>query len=197
EVVYDGELDQFLVLWKDGCKAYQERSGWYRNEAWDVWGVDVSTGGSVGDEVRITDEEATEDSPVGAYAYPAEGTGDPDEGLYLVVWRYCEGNDCDVHGRRVAIEKGEFEVYNETITIASGSGRQQSPDVAYQPGLGRWVVVWEDDAGHRQGMGSNHCDGGDHHFATGGGLSIRAETDWTDECGDALYARAHGDGSAG
>ena len=84
---------------------------------------------------------------MGAYAYPAEGTGDPDEGLYLVVWRYCEGNDCDVHGRRVAIEKGEFEVYNETITIASGSGRQQSPDVAYQPGLGRWVVVWEDDAG--------------------------------------------------
>jgi len=46
-------------------------------------------------------------------------------------------------------------------------------------------------------VGGHHFDGGDLHSAPGGGLFIRAETDWPDECGDALHVGAHGDGFAG
>ena len=127
DVVYNSTSDRFLVLWDDMAAT----------KYWDVWGRHVSTDGSLGDVVQITNQSGYhEDSGAGAY--------DPDDDQYLITWKYraVASGAGDIQGRRVT---GSGTVNPETIAIATGTAEQQNPAVAYLAGAGRYVAVWEDN----------------------------------------------------
>jgi hypothetical protein len=77
---------------------------------------------------------------------------------YLVVWesvRPTQSTANDIYGLRVQ-SNGTLWAY--TIPICTATGSQQSPDLAFNPNSGYFLVVWQDDRGGAQDIYGRFVD---------------------------------------
>ncbi|MFH1331356.1 MAG: hypothetical protein ABIJ48_11975 [Actinomycetota bacterium] len=138
-VAYSPAADQFLVVWAR-----------WRGGAYTIRGRGVSGAGEVvGADffVGTLDSKRSWDPDV---AY------DPVTDRFLVVWaRYDLTPEPHIYGRLVS---GDGVPAGEELLISTRRGKNEmEPAVAYNPALGRFLVVWGDGRNGRRGVDIFGC----------------------------------------
>lgn len=132
DVAADTITGGYLVVWQDGLTPYQ--AGGY-----DIRGRKVAaTGKTQGADFRVNRLSAAhQQSPAVAW--------NANDAQYLVVWqdgRNFATGDWDIYGRRIG---GDGTRLGGDIRVTSQAPHgQYTPDAAFDPGSGRYLVVWED-----------------------------------------------------
>ncbi|MBC7250776.1 MAG: PKD domain-containing protein, partial [Anaerolineae bacterium] len=133
-VAYNGDSDEFLVVWKDK-----------RNDGYgDVYGQLIRpTGELIGTNFAIAGGTGIQSYPAVAYNAAA--------GEYLVAWMDSRvSGEWHLYGQRVA---ADGTLVGSEIAICTERVYQTYPSVIYQPASGEWLVVWnsyrEDGTGVR------------------------------------------------
>ena len=147
-ISYNPNGNAYLVVWQD----YRN----YPKTYWDIYGRMVATDGSL---------KGTVDIPISAAKGHQYGPMVANNGAeFFVVWQDGRnGVAYDVYGARIST--AGVLVSNSEVIIASATGSQQSPELAWAKG--GYLVAWED---HRNGTGI----GSDIYAArvTGGGSTM-------------------------
>lgn len=124
-VAYDGDLDEYLVVWQDS-----------RATETDIYGQRITGAGVLtGTEISISTALGDQAQPVVAY--------NSAQVEYLVVWedeRAGAGN-LDIYGQRVS---STGSLVGSEILISSAANDQASPAVAYNGATDEYLVVWHD-----------------------------------------------------
>jgi len=119
---YNQDAGEYLVVWTD-----------YRNDDdGDVYGQRVAGDGSLlGDNFFIAATEAVQDKPDVAY--------NPDDEMYLAVWRDGRGELVHVYGQIIS---GSGVLSGTNFAIYEGGGDNYDPRVAYSSQNGEYLVTW-------------------------------------------------------
>lgn len=124
-VAYEGDLDEYLVVWQDS-----------RATETDIYGQRITGAGVLtGTEIPISVALGDQAQPVVAH--------NSAQGEYLVVWedeRAGAGN-LDIYGQRVS---SSGSLVGSEILISSAVNDQASPAVAYNSATSEYLVVWHD-----------------------------------------------------
>ncbi|MDF1556353.1 MAG: hypothetical protein P1P84_25025, partial [Deferrisomatales bacterium] len=136
-VAYNLDDDQYLVVWE-----HREGAGEFTQH--DVRGQRVAADGSlVGFAFSVTSGPLDEAAPAVAYG--------PAAGRYLVVWqdKGAGTGEYDLRGRLLDRAGGPA---GAVLDLSTWEYDQVAPDVAFDPGANRFLVVWED---HHWGYGAD------------------------------------------
>lgn len=124
-VAYDGDLDEYLVVWHDR-----------RATETDIYGQRITGAGALtGTEISISTALGDQAQPVVAY--------NSAQGEYLVVWedqRAGAGN-LDIYGQRMS---SSGSLVGSEILISCAASDQASPAIAYNSATDESLVVWHD-----------------------------------------------------
>lgn len=134
---YNEAADEFLVLWVD----VTDPNGWQLKAR----RFDSNLGVPVGSEFYISPDPASVKAIVGAAAY------NPTNGEWFVVYQgtiagVSNGED-DVLAQRVSSAGSKVGGH---IVLVSKPGYQNSADVAYDPDMKHYLVVWTEKIGARK-----------------------------------------------
>ena len=149
DVVYGGELHEYLVVW--------EQSDVASNPDYQIYGRRVNRVGQlIGDALGIYTGTADQRYPAVAY--------DEAEAEYTAVWQdYRSGSHWDVYAQRVA-PSGSLRGEEVLASAEPADQEQQDAAVAYGTGQELHLVVWRD--------GRNATDDVYGQFVTGGGALV-------------------------
>lgn len=124
-VAYNETNNEYLVVWHD----YRN----YASSGSDIYAQRVSGSGALlGGNFPVSAQAANEALP--GVAYNAANNE------HLVVWE-AGGSSADIKGRRVS---GSGALLGGEIAVATASGAQYEPDVAYSYVNNEYLVVWDD-----------------------------------------------------
>ncbi len=99
----------------------------------------------LGSELRFTTADTNQETPV-VVAKSLDGTGEDDR-RYLAAWADATtSNGYDIYA---AFVKADGTMKDTPFVVATGSGDQKAPAVAYDATNNRFMVVYEDDALNR------------------------------------------------
>jgi len=128
DVAYDGNLDQYLVVWEDSYSGVSA-----------IHGIRLDNlGNTVGSAIEISAGRMPTDTfhtPAIAYSY--------DFGQYLVTWRHNQGSFQGIEARTVDLYGIMNSVWELTGMIL---GDPELPDVADTSVLDQFLVVWQKTA---------------------------------------------------
>jgi len=116
--------NEFLVVWTDR---------YYRNER-DIYGYRVlTTPALMGSRLVISAGRKGEEHPSVAYNNQSNE--------YLAVWQdFRSGTDYNIRGRRVG---PTGQLLGSEISVSTAGRLKGRPDVAYNPTLNEYLIVWE------------------------------------------------------
>jgi hypothetical protein len=131
DVAARGDSGEYLVVWSDD-------RNFAAGMGTDIYGRRISTGtAKLGGDFRINR------GSVGNQQRPAIAWNGNDT-QYLVVWqdgRNYGTSENDIYGRRADADATRI---SGDIKMSAESHDQLTPDVAFDPGSGRYLVVWKD-----------------------------------------------------
>jgi hypothetical protein len=131
-LVYNGNLDQFLVTWTDTRNTKMKNSSGV-----DIYGRIVNPKGSpVGGDFPITLGRRGQGNSAIAF--------DSLNNRYLVVWsdwRNASSVDSDIYGQLL---HADGSLFGKEFPIAKRRVSQKQPAVAFDPAHKRFLVVWKD-----------------------------------------------------
>ena len=156
ESAYNSIDDQLLVVWVGDPEG---------DHIYEVFGqlLDGTSGGPIGGAFQISD---TDGGSVDAFAERLVSVvHNPDRNQYMVVWAAAPPNlTTEIYGRRLAANGSPVDGVDRRLSDMGASDADPfyalSPDVAYDPDLKQYLVVWwgDDDtdllvAGHYEIFG--------------------------------------------
>lgn len=172
DVTYNPTSDQFLVVWEDSragasnIDVYGRRVSAAGSTSGATFAINTDagyqaspavaasdsgylvvfdapddiTGQRVGTDGALQGQPLTISAPLDDQKLPAIAYNTQD-GEYLVVWHDNRSGNADIWGQRLDLDGS---LLGENFAITSDASGQLFPTVAYNPGVNRYLVVWED-----------------------------------------------------
>jgi hypothetical protein len=126
-IAFDGNNDQFLVVWTDDRDSGTSQS--------EVYGQRIAASGALsGGNFRITDNRPGDQGPA-AVAFS------PDTGKFLVAWAEDLSGSSDLYGRVV---DGAGTLPGSIFPISLSGGEQSDVSLAFDSQKNRFLAVWQD-----------------------------------------------------